>query len=102
EYEVVVRFESEAPLHGWDVSDERHSILRRMRHVAEAEPEYRRLTGLEAWFELPVVPASTNPPRGRMALVTWMGIFPTVALFLWFLVPALTWMPFLPRTAVVT
>jgi antibiotic biosynthesis monooxygenase (ABM) superfamily enzyme len=63
EYEVVVRFESEAALNGWDTSDERDSILRRMRHVAEAEPEYRRLTGLEAWFELPVVPASTNPPR---------------------------------------
>ena len=37
-----------------------------------------------------------------MALVTWMGIFPTVSLFLWLVAPWLTPLPFLPRVALLT
>jgi antibiotic biosynthesis monooxygenase (ABM) superfamily enzyme len=45
-----------------------------------------------------VVPASMHPPRARMALVTWMGIFPTVSLFLWLIEPLVRpHLPFLPR-----
>lgn len=102
EYQVVVRFDSEAALHGWDISEARETSLTRMRSITDAEPEYRRLTGLEAWFELPVVPASMNPARGRMALVTWLAIFPTASFYLWFVVPELHAIPFLPRTAIVT
>ena len=70
--------------------------------VAEGEPEFRKLSGLEAWFEPAVVPATMHPPRARMALVTWLGIFPTVSFFLWFVLPWIQPLPFLPRTAVLT
>jgi len=39
-------------------------------------PEYRNLTGLEAWFRSPM-----PPPRWKMALATLCGVFPT-ALFI--------------------
>ena len=101
-YQVIVKFDSERALQTWDESPQRAAFHRRARSVAEDEPEYRRLTGLEAWFAQPVVPASMHPPRSRMAVVTWLGIFPTVSLMLWLVVPLLQPLPFLPRTAVLT
>ena len=102
EYQLVVRFASEAELQAWDMSDARGALLERMKAVAEGEPEFRKLSGLEAWFEPAVVPATMHPPRVRMALVTWLGIFPTVSFFLWFVLPWIQPLPFLPRTAVLT
>lgn len=58
----------------------------------------RELTGLEAWFDLP--PDASLPPRRRMAVLTWIGIWPLVSVVLWFLTPHLMALPFLVRTAV--
>lgn len=102
EYQFVVNFASEADLQLWDVSPARGEIQQRMRAVADVEPEYRVLSGLEAWFAPVVVPASMHPPRLRMAVVTWLGIFPTVSLFLWLLAPLLESIHFLLRTAILT
>lgn len=102
EYQLVVRFASEAELQAWDMSDARLELLERMKAVAEGEPEFRKLSGLEAWFEPAVVPATMHPPRMKMAVVTWLGIFPTVSFFLWFVLPWLQPLPFLPRTAILT
>lgn len=102
DYQVVVRFASEAALHAWDVSAARARCHARLREVAEGEPDYRRLSGLEAWFAPAVVPATMHPPRARMAVVTWLGIFPTVSLVLWLVAPLLASWPFLLRTAVLT
>lgn len=102
EYQVIVHFSSEVALQEWDKSPARSAIHARMRSVAESEPEYRRLSGLEAWFTSAVVPASMHPPRIRMAFVTWLGIFPTVSLVLWYIAPLLQPVPFLLRTALLT
>ena len=45
------------------------------QHVAqltEGERTYRELHGLEAWFRAPGAPA-----RWKMALLTWLGVWPT-------------------------
>ena len=102
DYQVIVRFASEAALQQWDECDARAALHERMRAAAEDEPAYRRLSGLEAWFAPAVVPASAHPPRARMAVVTWMGIFPTVSVVLGLVAPLLQPLPFLPRTAVLT
>ena len=102
EYQVISHWQSEAAVQRWDNCRAHGDILQRMRAVAEAEPEYRVLTGLEAFFPMPVVPASMHPPRVRMAFVTWLGIFPTAAFYLWFVAPLLGDWPFLLRTALVT
>ena len=104
DYQVVVNFGSEAELAAWDDSTERSDFHVRLREVAANEPEYRRLSGLEAWFAPAVVPASMHPPRAKMAFVTWLGIFPTVSFYLWLvsLWPGFVEQPFLPRTAVFT
>ena len=39
--------------------------------------EYARvLTGLETWFTLPSKPGEPAPPRYKMAVVTWIAVFP--------------------------
>ncbi len=37
-----------------------------------------------------------------MTVVSWLGIFPTVAALLWFVAPLLAPLPFLVRTAIFT
>lgn len=103
-YQVVVNFASEDHLAGWDTSRDRETILNLMRLHAEDAPAYRRLTGLESWFEGPVVPASMHPPRHRMAFVTWLGIWPTASFFIFFVAPVLNrlGLPFLVVTGINT
>jgi antibiotic biosynthesis monooxygenase (ABM) superfamily enzyme len=104
DYQVVVNFTDEDALAAWDDSADRAAIHARMREHAVGEPEHRRLSGLEAWFAPAVVPASMHPPRHRMALVTWLGIWPTASLVLWLAAPRLQdlGLPFLVVTLVNT
>nr|NLI51598.1 antibiotic biosynthesis monooxygenase [Propionibacterium sp.] len=103
-YQVVVNFDTEEHLAEWDASRDREDALVRLRPHALDEPDYRRLTGLEAWFEGPVVPASMRPPKHRMAFVTWLGIWPTASFFIFFVSPLLNrlGLPFLLVTAINT
>lgn len=102
EYQVVVRFRSEADLQAWDESDQRLDWHERLRPLAEGEPAFRKLTGLEAWFAPAVVPASVHPPKARMTLVTWLGIFPTVTFFSLTVGPLLEPLPAVLRIALLT
>jgi uncharacterized protein len=45
----------------------------RARMLTEGEPTYRELSGLEAWFR---EPHATMPPRWKMALLTWIAVWP--------------------------
>src|SRR5690242_2557425 len=49
-----------------------HAWEERIKPLTEGTPEYRELTGLEAWFRKPQNP----PPRWKMALLTWIAVWP--------------------------
>jgi len=102
DYQVVTRFATEADLQRWDESEAHGEWLSRLDAVAEGKPAYRVITGLEAWFSPEVVPASLNPPRWRMTLATWLGIFPTASLIIGIVGPLIGFLPFLVRTAILT
>jgi len=102
EYQILQRFASEEDLERWNVSKERAIWHERLRPVADGDPEYRLLTGLDAWFAPTVLPSSSPPAKWRMTTVSWFGIFPTVAVLLWFVAPVLLPLPFLLRTAILT
>lgn len=102
EYQVVLRFATQQDLDRWDLSDVRQLWHQRLHAVAEGDPDYRLLSGLEAWFALPAAPSNHQPVRWKMAFVTWLGIFPTVSLLLYFVAPLLASWPFLLRTAAIT
>ncbi len=102
DYQIVQRFATEADLERWNRSPERAAWHERLRPVADGDPEYRLLHGLDAWFGPAAVPVATPPARWRMTVVSWLGIFPTVALLLTFVAPLLASLPSLLRIAIVT
>ena len=102
EYQLIQHFATEQDLERWNNSAERAVWQERLRAVAEGDPDYRVLTGLDAWFGPAVLPVSTPPPKWRMTVVSWLGIFPTVSLLLWGVSPYLAGLPFLLRTAIFT
>ena len=63
EYQILQRFATEADLARWQASDERAGWMEKLSHVAEGDPEYRLLHGLEAWFS----PAPQPAPRAALA-----------------------------------
>ncbi|WP_425532312.1 antibiotic biosynthesis monooxygenase [Aromatoleum buckelii] len=102
EYQIVQRFATQKDLTRWDESQERATWHERIRHVAESPPAYLLVPGLKVWFSSQLPPATTAPPRWKMTTVSWLGIFPTVAICLGFISPLLATWPFLARTALIT
>jgi uncharacterized protein len=80
QYTHVIHFDNEANLRRWEHSPERNAWLSRMSGMAVHTTALQILTGLETWFTLspdkPIVP----PPRYKMAIVTWLAIFPLITL----------------------
>ena len=67
----------------------------RARTLTEGEPVYRQLHGLEAWFRSP-----TPPPRWKMAVATFLGVFPVAMILNLTLGPTIKSWPFILRNAV--
>lgn len=65
--------------------------------LADGEPVCHTLNGLEAFFR----GGGQPPPRWKMALVTWLGVFPTACVWSSLLSPSLRTLPSLLATAVV-
>lgn len=76
-YHVLFAFDTEAHLADWQRSTERARWLAEMAPHTEADGGYRRVPGLEYWFADPGR-ARAAPPRWKFAMVTWLGISPTV------------------------
>jgi len=60
------------------------------------------LTGLESWFTLPARPGAAAPPPYKMALVTWVTIFPLITVVVIVAAPLIGGLPLVPRLAVTT
>jgi antibiotic biosynthesis monooxygenase (ABM) superfamily enzyme len=65
------------------------------RTLTEGKPVYRQLTGLEAWFRSP-----NPPPRWKMAIATFFGVFPTVMFLSLTLGPEIKSCPFIANNVV--
>lgn len=102
EYRIVFRFDHESNLHAWETSEERRRWLRESRPLLQEEEKVNVLTGLETWFTLPSKPGEPPPPRYKMAVVTWLGVFPVVTVIFSVFGRWLEMMPTLLRTLVFT
>lgn len=80
-WRTVFAFDSEAHLQAWSNSAERRQWLEQMAPITSGDGGRRVLSGLETWFSLPTARTKAPPPRWKMALMTWSGIFPLVLLF---------------------
>lgn len=68
--------------------------------LCEGEQRKQELSGLETWFTLPGREAVVPPPRWKMALVTFVGVFPASALLPPALSPLTAALPPLGKVAV--
>jgi antibiotic biosynthesis monooxygenase (ABM) superfamily enzyme len=73
-----------------------------LQPLIEKPGTIQTLTGLETWFTLPNKPMKAPPPRYKMAIVTWLGVFFTISILNRLLVPLLVGLPVLLRTLLVT
>lgn len=76
---VLVRFASPADLDRWQRSNEYVSLIREADTLGSAGEYSEIKTGMETWFTLPDKPAPAKPPPNwKMAVTTWIGLFPMV------------------------
>lgn len=102
EYRVVYRFDTEEHLRAWLDSDEHAAWLERAEPHVIGPIRRQYLTGLETWFTDPGRPGASPPPRYKMALLTWVTIFPLITLVVVVLNPLLTGLPLVLRLAITT
>ncbi|MCR8547407.1 antibiotic biosynthesis monooxygenase [Salipiger sp. P9] len=75
---LIYRFDSWAHCESWEGSEIRARWIDRLEGIVEGPARMRRATGLEAWFELPEVPAQKPAPQWKMALVLTVVVFVVV------------------------
>jgi len=102
EYKIIFRFDHASNLHAWETSQERQRWLRKSRPLLREEEKVHILTGLETWFTLPSKPGEPAPPRYKMAVVTWLGVFPVVTAIFFLLGRWLNPLPTVLHTLVFT
>jgi hypothetical protein len=102
EYRVVYRFDSGEHLRAWLDSDEHAAWLERAEPHVVGPIRRQFLTGLEGWFTLPGSTGRPPPPPYKMAILTWVTIFPLITLVVVVLGPLLDGLPLTLRLAITT
>jgi antibiotic biosynthesis monooxygenase (ABM) superfamily enzyme len=102
EYRTVYRFDSAEHLRAWLASDERAAWLERAEPHVVGPMRTSFVTGLETWFTLPVEPGTPPPPPYKMALLTWITIFPLITAIVAVTGPLLESLPLVLRLGITT
>lgn len=93
EYVIVFKFASYTTLRGWTESPLRHAWLEKVKPLVLDEFKETTLTGLETWFAVPAKPGLQPPPKYKMAVVSFLVVFPlSMSLGSW-VVPRLSALP---------
>jgi antibiotic biosynthesis monooxygenase (ABM) superfamily enzyme len=102
EYRVVYRFDTPEHLRAWLDSDEHAVWLERAEPHVIGPVRRQFVTGLESWFTLPSSPSAPPPPPYKMALLTWLTIFPLITGVVVAIEPLVEGVALVPRLAVTT
>lgn len=102
EYRVIFKFDRLSNLRRWETSKARQMWFSQAETLTECPPNIQILTGLETWFTLPGRVAIVPPPRYKMALVTWLAVFPLITVISTLLQNQLSLLPLVLRVMVVT
>jgi antibiotic biosynthesis monooxygenase (ABM) superfamily enzyme len=98
EYGILRSFESDEASRRFYESELFSNWQEQVSEMVVGEPVRRRLHGLEAFFR---DTRYAPPPRWKMAVVTWMGVFPAVLLWSSLLPKVLSGLPSLAVVAIV-
>jgi len=102
EYQIVFSFDHASNLEHWQSSEERRRWNEQARDLIHEEPKVRVLTGLETWFTLPSKQGAPPPPRYKMAIITWLAVFPLATVVFMLLDPLVGNAPAVLRTLIFT
>lgn len=80
DFRVVLKFRSEEDFDRWANSDERKRWIEKEKELTIAPPKRYRVNGLETWFTLPGNNILKPPPRHRQYFVTWLAVWPVIAI----------------------
>ena len=100
-YRILFRFDKRSNLERWENSDERAAWRARASQVSQPR-EAQVESGLETWFTVGNCDVPTHPPKVKMALVIWLGIFIIVSSLSLVLMPLIAHWPMLLRTLLFT
>ena len=78
EYLLLVRFDTESNYQFWAHSETRRAWSKELKNYITKESQVRFEEGLEFWFSLPQMASTAPPKKWKMALLTWMVIYPSV------------------------
>lgn len=101
-YHTVFAFDTAEHLQAWQTSPERAKHLQAIAPHTLGSTKLREVSGLGHWFTPPAGAAHQPPPRWKVAVVTWLGIFPTVYFLFLTVAPLLANWPLLPRVMALT
>ncbi len=101
-YHAVLAFENQDCLRAWQHSPQRSALLAAAPADLEGPVVVREVSGLGHWFQVPSGATQAPPPRWKVAVVTWLGICPTVYLLFLLLGEWLAPWSLLPRVMVLT
>jgi uncharacterized protein len=102
EYRIVYRFDSAEHLRRWIDSDEHAAWLERAEPHVIGPMHTTFVTGLETWFTVPGRPGTPPPPPYKMALLTWITIFPLITGLVVALEPLVADLPLALRLGITT
>ena len=68
-YIIIYRFDSYQNACSWEESPERKKWLAEVESFLDGEPIKQKMTGLEAWFELPEIEVAKQAPRYKMGFI---------------------------------
>ena len=102
EYILLIRFDTEANYQIWAASDTRKEWAQEIKQFITRQSQVRFEEGLEFWFSMPSVTHAKAPKKWKMALLTWMVIYPSVLLLSTLAGIYLNFLPLFARMIVVT
>jgi antibiotic biosynthesis monooxygenase (ABM) superfamily enzyme len=100
DYIVLDRFLDERARGNFKASVQYRDWMNRLGELTEGDPRIEELSGLEGWFTLPEDVGLAKPPKYKMALATFLGVFPVAMTLNLTLGPAIRSWPFVVSNAV--
>jgi uncharacterized protein len=100
DYIVVDKFSDEQARRNFKASRQYQEWMNRLGELTEGDPRIEELTGLEGWFTLPEDVGLPKPPKYKMALATFLGVFPVAMTLNLTLGPVIRSWPFVVSSAV--
>lgn len=80
DYLILFKFAGFQTLETWMKSEERKNEVDKLTEISEKEMVIGEVTGIDFWFEAPETQTAGAPPKWKMALLTWVVVFPGVVL----------------------